>query len=497
MGGGGPLADGGEALQARIDESGFGPFQLLMLLLTGGIMFAEGAEMLVMGSITTLLHDHWELNAIVRGTMVSVVFVGFSCGNLVSGMIGDVRGRKASILLAYMLIGGFGMLTSTAWSPAVMVSLRFFVGVGCGVGFPSVYSLIPEVCPTHMRGIISAIMIGFMPGGELFAAFLVYWIDPNLEQTTEHCELGYDAGQWIEGYTRCSWRSLCLYSALPAFVFFTLALVGLRESPHFLMARGRTEEAEKVLNQIDSWNHWPSPAPKKEPLKPKEDAGKSGKAEATNDDPGAFAVLSSPKYFMTTAFMCIAHFVKDFSVFGLAYVFPQYFAGSGKHTVAHHLIVTALLAIPGVAIAVAVMRTSWIGHITAMRTAAGLTSLMALGMLEASPEALAVPCAYALKFVSLVFFIVTVIYTAEVFPSKYRNTSVGYCTAVGRVGSISAPLLFELSMDWSDGSFDFFLTLVASFMGFIAVAAGFALSIETKGKALATDVEDYGSTKGA
>ena len=52
-------------------------------------------------------------------------------------------------------------------------------------------------------------------------------------------------------------------------------------------------------------------------------------------------------------------------------------------------------------------------------------------------------------------------------------------------------------MDWSDGSFDFFLTLVASFMGFIAVAAGFALSIETKGKALATDVEDYGSTKGA
>ena len=68
---------------------------------------------------------------------------------------------------------------------------------------------------------------------------------------------------------------------------------------------------------------------------------------------------------------------------------------------------------------------------------------------------------------------------------------------MGRVGSISAPLLFELSMDWSDGSFDFFLTLVASFMGFIAVAAGFALSIETKGKALATDVEDYGSTKGA
>jgi putative MFS transporter len=482
----------GAALQARIDESGFGPFQILMLVLTGGIMFAEGAEMLVMGSITTLLHDHWELNALVRGAMVSIVFVGFSVGNLLSGMIGDQRGRKASILLAYLLIGGFGLLTSTAWSPAVMVTLRFFVGVGCGVGFPSVYSLIPEVCPTHMRGIISAIMIGFMPGGELFAALLVYAIDPNLEQTTEHCELGYDAAQWVEGYTRCSWRSLCFYSALPAFAFFTLSLIALRESPHFLMGRGRTEEAEQVLSQIDSWNHWPSPPPKREPLKPSEEA-----AKAETNDPGALAVMRSPKFFVTTCFMCLAHFTKDFSVFGLAYVFPQYFKGSGKATVAHHLIVTALLAIPGVALAVLVMRTPWVGHITAMRSAAALTALAALGMLEVSPEALAVPCAYALKFLSLVFFIITVIYTAEVFPSKYRNTSVGLCTALGRVGSISAPLLFELSMDWSDGSFDIFLTTVAAFMSFIAAAAGMALSIETKGKALAVGVADYGSTKGA
>jgi MFS family permease len=493
MGGGGPTADGGAALQARIDESGFGPFQLLMLLLTGGIMFAEGAEMLVMGSITTLLHDHWELNALVRGAMVSIVFVGFSAGNLLSGFIGDQRGRKASILLAYLLIGGFGLLTSTAWSPAVMVTLRFFVGVGCGVGFPSVYSLIPEVTPTHMRGIISAIMIGFMPGGELFAALLVLWIDPNLEQTTEHCELGYDAAQWVEGYSRCSWRSLCLYSALPAFVFFSLALFLLRESPHFLMARGRTEEAEKVLGEIDAYNHWPSPAPKREPLKPPT----VEEAKADTNDPGALAVMRSPKFFVTTCFMCFAHFTKDFSVFGLAYVFPQFFQGYGHGSVANHLIVTALLALPGVALAVAVMRTTWIGHITAMRTASALTAIAALGMLEISPTALAVPCAYALKFLSLVYFIITVIYTAEVFPSKYRNTSVGLCTALGRVGSISAPLLFELSMDWSDGSFDIFLIAVSSFMGFIAITAGMALSIETKGKALAVGVTDYGSTKGA
>merc|ERR1719331_545037 len=68
--------------------------------------------MLVMGSITTLLHDHWELTAFVRGLMVSIVFCGFSAGNVLSGFIGDGHGRKPSIILAYLLIGGFGLATS-------------------------------------------------------------------------------------------------------------------------------------------------------------------------------------------------------------------------------------------------------------------------------------------------------------------------------------------------------------------------------------------------
>merc|ERR1719482_2127155 len=124
-------------------------------------------------------------------------------------------------------------------------------------------------------------------------------------------------------------------------------------------------------------NHWPSAPPKREPLKPPSVEA----AKADTNDPGALAVMRSPKFFMTTCFMCLAHFTKDFSVFGLAYVFPQYFQSSGHGTVASHLIIVALLAIPGVALA-------------------------ALGMLEISPEALAVPCAYALKFLSLVFFII-------------------------------------------------------------------------------------------
>merc|ERR1719473_1308402 len=105
------------------------------------------------------------------------------------------------------------------------------------------------------------------------------------------------------------------------------------------------------------------------------------------------------------------------------------------------------------------------------------------------PDTFAVPAAYFSKFLSLAFFIITVIYTAEVFPSSIRNTAVGVCTSVGRLGSISAPLLFELSSEMTGGSFDVFMGMA------IGLTAGLCLTRETKGQKLVTHVEDekYGA----
>ena len=121
--------------------------------------------------------------------MVSVVFIGFSVGNVISGTIGDRFGRRQAVLLSYFMIGAFGMSTAYATNALMMVSLRFCVGVGCGIGFPAVYSLIPEVCPTAYRGRTSTLMIGCMPVGELFAAIGVLLIDPNLDRSTKECEI--------------------------------------------------------------------------------------------------------------------------------------------------------------------------------------------------------------------------------------------------------------------------------------------------------------------
>lgn len=477
-----------DAVSETVDAIGFGWFQVLMLLMTGGIMFAEGAEMLVMGSITTLLHDHWDLSPVMRGSMVSVVFVGFAVGNMISGQIGDRWGRRKGVLLGYFLIASFGFATACATGPLTMLSLRFGVGIGCGIGFPAVYSLIPEVCPMHLRGSVSTLMIGFMPLGELFAAYGVLLIDPTLDRSTRHCEVGYFPSRGLANPTECSWKTLCEFSALPSFALLVAASFCLYESPHYLAASGRFEELEEVLSTMASMNG------ARNSLDLARVRCARGQVPQASDSPcssvysfsNAVKRVFEPNWRDTTLFMFFAHFTKDFSVFGLAYALPQYFSFLQSYTVGMQLIFMSALAFPGVWLACIVTRLQTIGHITSLTLSAGFCGMFALGMLEAAPVYLAAPCAYAVKLTALAYFIMVVVYTAEVFPTSIRNTAVGICTCAGRLGSISAPLIFELSLHHSK-SFDYFMWSLFALMFLVAATARYCLVRDPKGKGLIGD----------
>ena len=66
------------------------------------------------------------------------------------------------------------------------------------------------------------------------------------------------------------------------------------------------------------------------------------------------------------------------------------------------------------------------------------------------------------------------------FPLCPISQRLGLCTFMGRIGSISAPIFFELSRHETD-SFDTFIILLIAFLVIVAVASRFALTHETKG----------------
>jgi len=470
-------------LQARIDKLGFGGFQLLALICTGGVMMSEGAEMLLMGCMTKMLDKEWGLADFTKGFMVSVVFAGFAVGNLLSGKLGDTYGRRPTILLSYLIMGTAGLLTATANCAPVMICLRMMVGVGCGIGFPSIYTLIPELCPTKLRGAVCACMIGFMPLGEMYAALGVIAIDKDLTGRTTF------GAKWH--VTNETWRVLCDWGAVPAFIFLAWCLVLLPESPFFLAKQGRHEEANAVLASMAYWNGGQTPegiAPVAIPAAapPPRPVDSSGKGEADKFSwREAVQRCLSGRYMETTLVMFCAHFTKDFSVFGLSYVFPQYFKELAFSVeVGWEIFITAMLTLPGVFIAMGLTRWESFGNIAALKASAFLAGLLCLGLLEGAPRILHTLCAPTLKSVAMIYFIIVVTYTAEVFPTSIRNSAVGLCTCAGRAGSISAPLVFELA-----SSFNIFWgVLVTCMWGIVALARTF-LTMETKGRPL----EDGGS----
>ena len=157
--------------------------------------------------------------------------VGTVIGSVVWGIIADIYGRKASILLSAVMFVGTsicGAMPSLAWN----VGMCFLMGVAAGGMLPVTYALLAEMMPSKHRGWALVLVGGLGAVGGYFAAS------------------GFSAVlQPIFG-----WRILWLLN-LPTGL--TLVLLGalIPESAKFLLARGRREEARRVMERFGSKAH--------------------------------------------------------------------------------------------------------------------------------------------------------------------------------------------------------------------------------------------------
>merc|ERR1719162_1280437 len=123
----------------------------MQLILVGGIILTDGAEMLLASSLLTALEDVWHLTAMQRGMMMTTVFMGVFIGGLIGGNIADVYGRRNAILLSYAGLVVFGGVIALAQGPITMLILRFFFGICFGSGVAPVLTMCVETAPSGTR----------------------------------------------------------------------------------------------------------------------------------------------------------------------------------------------------------------------------------------------------------------------------------------------------------------------------------------------------------
>ncbi|MGN6424386.1 MAG: MFS transporter [Asticcacaulis sp.] len=157
--------------------------------------------------------------------------VGTAMGSVLWGMLADIYGRKASILLSSVVFVGTsicGAMPSLNWN----MIMCFLMGLGAGGMLPATYALLAETMPSRHRGWALVLVGGLGAVGGYFAASgFAWWLTPV----------------W-------SWRILWLLN-LPTGLLLICMGGLIPESAKFLLARGRDAEAHKVMRLFGTHSH--------------------------------------------------------------------------------------------------------------------------------------------------------------------------------------------------------------------------------------------------
>jgi putative MFS transporter len=463
-----------------IESIGFGWAQIRALLVGGGVWAADGAELLLIGSVTRAVNEEWGLSATQRGLVVSVVFFGVLLGNACSGHFGDQHGRRLPILVSYVGVSVFSLLSVLAFDFYSLVSLRVFVGIAFGVGQPAWNALSGEVAPNGRRLHMNAYGQMLFCLGELYSGFLIWCQDPTMRNL--------------------DWRKLVLLGAIPSAAFCVGAYLWLVESPSYLAIHGYREKALKSLRSLSRDNGHPDTLSVE--FQTPMQATTAGWM-ASSDKVG---MVFGPKLLFSTMTVCFTTFTLNFLFYGGLYAFPQVLPElEFEVTPAANLMVGAASEIPGYLCGIAIglamgrKRAMYVYLLGALvgtilfTYAASEARGHSRGTMPMWIEVAAMAGMVMNKLFTSVGFLIAYLYSIEIYPTIARTTGTAVCLASGRLGAMSCPLAYEYLAE-STGTHTSYFYLMTG-LCLMNTSLVFFLPFETAGRTLKDHLDEYDETK--
>ncbi len=194
----------------------------------GGLLF--GFDTAVIAGTTKALTDTFHLSERALGFTVASALCGTIVGALFAGVLGDRRGRRGALQLMAVLYFVSAVGCAFSWDWYSLVAFRFIGGLGIGGSSVLGPMYIAEISPARLRGRL----VGFFQFNIVFGILVAYFSN-------------YLIG--LAGFGDLEWRWKLGVAAFPAVVFF-LMLIGIPQSPRWLVKQGRIDEARGVLQQI-------------------------------------------------------------------------------------------------------------------------------------------------------------------------------------------------------------------------------------------------------
>lgn len=141
-------------------------------VLTIGLCFLvallEGLDLQATGIAAPHMAKEFALTPAMLGWVFSAGLLGLLPGAFVGGWLADRLGRKAILIVAVLLFGGFSLGTAHAESYTSLLIARLMTGLGLGAALPILIALASEAAPERLRSTaVSLTYCGVPLGGAL------------------------------------------------------------------------------------------------------------------------------------------------------------------------------------------------------------------------------------------------------------------------------------------------------------------------------------------
>ena len=441
-----------ETRSARLDRLPFNRRHLKVLTGSGLGWALDAMDVGLISFIIAALGQQWGLGATEKSWIASIGFVGMALGASFGGLLADRFGRRRIFAITLLIYGIATGASALVGGLALLLVLRFFVGLGLGAELPVASTYVSEFAPARIRGRLIVILEAFWAVGWTASAVIGYFVIP-----------ASDAG----------WRWAFAIGAVPA-LYALFVRWGLPESPRWLERQGRHAEAEQIVSDFERASGITDAPPS-----PADDTPTAPAAEVADTGKERLGALFSREFRGRTLSLWAVWFCVNFAYYGAFIWIPTILVGKGYDLVASFgftLIIT-LAQLPGYAVAAWLIEV-W-GRRATLSTFLVGSAASAIAFGFADGEAAIIATGMALSFFNLGAWGALYAVSPEMYPTSMRGTGSGWAAGVGRIASIIAHLLVPVLLGYGVGVM--FVVLAAAFL--IAAVATWGL-VDRAGRSL-------------
>jgi MFS transporter, putative metabolite:H+ symporter len=215
-------------LVARIERLRISPWHVKARLVMGVATFFDAFDVLAIAYVLPVLAGLWKLRPQEIGLMISMGFVGQIAGAIFFGWLAERIGRIRAATYSMALFSVMSLICALSWNFTSLLAFRTIQGIGLGGEVPIAAAYINEISRAKGRGRFFLMYELIFPLGLVGASLLGFWLVPRL-----------------------GWQVMFVIGGLPALLAIFVQRI-LPESPRWLLSKGRLDEAERVIERIET-----------------------------------------------------------------------------------------------------------------------------------------------------------------------------------------------------------------------------------------------------